>query len=68
MKKLLGIVITVWSMPGLCKEGAAAHRFEPRVEAGYNTPTVVPASRKRQQTGNTVSDETVMYGYGALMT
>jgi hypothetical protein len=33
------------------------------VEAGYNTSTVVPASRKRRQKGNTVSDETAKYGY-----
>jgi hypothetical protein len=36
----------------------------PRVEAGKNTSTVIPASRKRRQKGNlVVSDETVMYGY-----
>jgi hypothetical protein len=34
-----------------------------RVEAGSNISTVVPASRKRRRGGNTVSDETVMYGY-----
>jgi hypothetical protein len=37
------------------------------VEAGYNTSTVVPASRKRRQKGNTVSDETVKYGYWSLI-
>jgi hypothetical protein len=35
----------------------------PRVEAGLNTSTVVPASRKRRQKGNAVSDETVKYSY-----
>jgi hypothetical protein len=36
----------------------------PRVEAGKNTSTVVPESRKRRRNGNlVVSDETVMYGY-----
>jgi hypothetical protein len=40
----------------------------PRVEAGYNTSTAVPASRKRRQKGNTVSDEPVKYGYWELMT
>jgi hypothetical protein len=35
----------------------------PRVEAGKNTSTVIPASRKRQRKGNpVVSDDTVMYG------
>jgi hypothetical protein len=33
----------------------------PRVEAGKNTSTVIPASRKRRRKGNPV--ETVMYGY-----
>jgi hypothetical protein len=57
----------------------ASHRYKilntiigfyvPRVEAGYSTSTVVPASRKRRrQNGNTVSDETVKYGYCALIT
>jgi hypothetical protein len=36
----------------------------PRVEAGRNTSTVIPASRKRRRKGNpVVSDETVMCGY-----
>jgi hypothetical protein len=36
----------------------------PRVEAGKNTSTVIPVSRKRRRKGNpVVSDETVMYGY-----
>jgi hypothetical protein len=34
-----------------------------RVEAGKNTSTAVPASLMRRRRGNTVSDETVMYGY-----
>jgi hypothetical protein len=35
-----------------------------RVEAGKNTSTVIPASRKRRQKGNpVVSDKTVMYGF-----
>jgi hypothetical protein len=35
-----------------------------RVEAGKNTSTVIPASRKRRQSGNpVVSDEILMYGY-----
>jgi hypothetical protein len=41
---------------------------EPRVEVGYNTSTVVPASCKRRQKGNTVSDEMVEYGYWVLIT
>jgi hypothetical protein len=40
----------------------------PRVEAGDNTSTAVPASRKRRRRGNTVSDETVMYGYWSSVT
>jgi hypothetical protein len=36
----------------------------PRVEAGKNTSTVIPASRKRRRKGKpVVSGETVMYGY-----
>jgi hypothetical protein len=36
----------------------------PRVEAGKNTSTKIPVSRKRRRNGNpVVSDETVMYGY-----
>jgi hypothetical protein len=34
----------------------------PRVEAGKDSSTVIPASRKRRRIGN-LSDETVMYGY-----
>jgi hypothetical protein len=35
----------------------------PRVEAGKNTSTVIPASRKRRQEGNpVVSGETVLAG------
>jgi hypothetical protein len=30
---------------------------------GLEYSTAVPASRKRRRRGNTVSDETVMYGY-----
>jgi hypothetical protein len=37
--------------------------YTPRVEAGWNTSTVIPVSRKRRQKKNSVSDETVMYGY-----
>jgi hypothetical protein len=34
------------------------------VEAGKNSSTVIPASRKRRRKGNpVVSDETIMYGY-----
>jgi hypothetical protein len=40
----------------------------PRVEACKNTSTVVPASRKRRRSGNTVSDETVMYCYWSSVT
>jgi hypothetical protein len=41
----------------------------PRVEAGKNSSTVIPASRKRRRKGNpVVSDETVMYGYESLAT
>jgi hypothetical protein len=38
----------------------------PRVEEGWNTSTVVPASRKRRQKGNTVSDEAVQYGWAVM--
>jgi hypothetical protein len=41
----------------------------PRVEAGKNTSTVIPASRKRRRKGNpVVSDEIVMYGYESSAT
>jgi hypothetical protein len=33
------------------------------VGAGEYTSSVVPARRKKRRTGNTVSDEKVMYGY-----
>jgi hypothetical protein len=40
-----------------------------RVEAGMNTSTVIPASRKRRRKGNpVVSGETVMYGYESSST
>jgi hypothetical protein len=40
-----------------------------RVEAGKNTSTVIPVSRKRRRKGNpVVSDETVMYGYESSAT
>jgi hypothetical protein len=39
------------------------------VEAGKNSSTVIPASRKRRRNGNpVVSDETVMYGYESSAT
>jgi hypothetical protein len=39
------------------------------VEAGKNTSTVIPASRKRRWKGNpVVSDETVMNGYESSVT
>jgi hypothetical protein len=39
------------------------------VEAGKNTSTVIPGSRKRQRKGNPViSDETVMYSYESSTT
>jgi hypothetical protein len=39
------------------------------VEAGKNTSTVIPASRKRRREGNpVVSGETVMYGYESSAT
>jgi hypothetical protein len=41
----------------------AEGHYHPRVEAGWNTSPVVPASRKRRQKGYTISDETVKYGY-----
>jgi hypothetical protein len=41
----------------------------PRVEAGRNTSTVIPTSRKRRRKGNpVVSDETVIYGYESSAT
>jgi hypothetical protein len=37
---------------------------QPRVEAGKNSSSVIPATRKRRRKGNlSVSDETAMYGY-----
>jgi hypothetical protein len=40
-----------------------------RVEAGKNTSTVIPASRKRRRKGNpVVSGETVMYGFESFAT
>jgi hypothetical protein len=48
---------------------AYVQHSDPRVEAGKNTCTVIPASRKRRQKGNpVVSDETVMYGYESSAT
>jgi hypothetical protein len=39
------------------------------VEAGKNTSTVIPASRKRRRKGNpVVSGEAVMYGYESSTT
>jgi hypothetical protein len=39
------------------------------MEAGYNTSTVIPASRKSRRKGNpVVSDETVMYDYESFAT
>jgi hypothetical protein len=41
----------------------------PSVEAGKNTSTVIPASRKKRRKGNpVVSGETVMYGYESSAT
>jgi hypothetical protein len=41
----------------------------PSVEAGKNTSTVIPASRKRRREGNpVVSGEAVMYGYESSAT
>jgi hypothetical protein len=41
----------------------------PHAEAGKNTSTVIPASRKRRRKGNPVlSRETVMYGYESSAT
>jgi hypothetical protein len=43
--------------------------LHPRVEAGKNTSTVIPASRKRRRKGNpVVSDETVIYDYESSAT
>jgi hypothetical protein len=43
--------------------------FNPRMEAGKNTSTVIPASRKRRQKRNpVVSDETVMFGFESSVT
>jgi hypothetical protein len=48
---------------------AAVFLEVPCVEAGKNTYTVFPASRKRRRNGNpVVSDETVMYGYESSAT
>jgi hypothetical protein len=49
--------------PGFC-----ASPWRTRVEAGWNTSIAVPVSRKRRHKGNTVSDETVMYGYWSSVT
>jgi hypothetical protein len=41
----------------------------PRVEAGKNTSTVIPASRKRRRKGNPeISNEIVMYCYESSAT
>jgi hypothetical protein len=41
----------------------------PHAEAGKNTSTVIPASRKGRRKGNpVVSDERVMYGYASSVT
>jgi hypothetical protein len=41
----------------------------PRVEAGKNTSSVIPASRKRRRKENpVVSDETVLFGYESSAT
>jgi hypothetical protein len=41
----------------------------PRVEAGKNTSTVIPASRNKRRKGNPiVSDETVLHGYESFLT
>jgi hypothetical protein len=41
----------------------------PRVEAGKNTSSVIPASRKRRRRGNpVVSNETAMYDYESSAT
>jgi hypothetical protein len=43
--------------------------LEPSLEAGKNTSTVIPASRKRRRNGNpVVSGEIVMYGYESSTT
>jgi hypothetical protein len=42
----------------------ADEQSEHRVEAGKNTSTAIPVSRKRRRKGNpVVSDKTVIYGY-----
>jgi hypothetical protein len=56
-----------FSSPASCI--AASRCNIPRVEAGKNTSTVIPASRKKRRKGNpVVSDETVMYGYESSAT
>jgi hypothetical protein len=46
------------------KIGQCKVYIRPYVEAGKNTSTVIPASRKRRRKGNpAVSDETVMNSY-----
>jgi hypothetical protein len=43
--------------------------WNPRLVAGKNISTVIPASRKRRWKGiSVVSDETVMYGYESSRT
>jgi hypothetical protein len=59
-------VFSTWSATGYLRQ--ADGQKLPRVEAGYNTSTVVPVSRKRRHKGNTVSDETVKYGYWSSVT
>jgi hypothetical protein len=56
------------SLSGEYNSTNTAKLAEPRVEAGQNTSTAVPANRKRRQKGNTVSDETVKCGYWASVT
>jgi hypothetical protein len=53
----------LWGSHGYCCHYYIQSVF-PRVEAGKNTSTVIPASRKRRRNGNPlVLDETAMYGY-----
>jgi hypothetical protein len=62
-------VIYGQSVSGCFKRTVRQELLCPPVEAGKNTSTVIPASRKRRRKGNSVvSDETVMYGYESSAT
>jgi hypothetical protein len=64
-------VFSMWSASELyvCVWRLVRRKQSLRVEAGKNTSTVIPASRKRRRKGNlVVSDNIVMYGHESSAT